>query len=170
MLDEKNETYFNVSGIITYDPCIGSYVYANLGTTVPFVQGHNDVLGLNKSFLADLEALDKSCGYAKFREDYYKFPPTSVQPAKYFNSTSDSVCDLWTMVYDASYAPNPCFNVYWIGLQCPLLGDVLGFPTDLQYTYAAQPVYFNRTDVKKAMHAPMDVPWDECKVSSLFHR
>jgi carboxypeptidase D len=67
------------------------------------------------------------------------------------------------MVYEAAYAPNPCFNVYEIGLQCPLLGDVLGFPTDLIYSYAGVPVYFNRTDVKKAMHAPMDIPWSECK-------
>ena len=152
------------SGALTYDPCIGSYVYSGQQVpVVPFVLENNNVLGFNKSFLSTLESLDKSCGYAQFREDYYKFPPSKMQPEKYFNSTSDADCDLWGMVYEAAYAPNPCFNVYEVGLQCPLLGDVLGFPTDLQYSYAGVPVYFNRTDVKKAMHAPMDVPWDECK-------
>lgn len=80
---------------------------------------------------------------------------------KYFNATSDADCNLWGIVYEAAYATNPCFNVYEIGLQCPLLGDVLGFPTDLIYSYPGVPVYFNRTDVKKAMHAP-DITWSEC--------
>jgi len=52
--------------------------------------------------------------------------------------------------------------VYEIGLQCPLLSDPLGFPTDLQFVSPGLPVYFNRTDVKIAMHAPMNVSWDEC--------
>lgn len=91
-----------------------------------------------------------------------------MQPEQYFNSTNDADCDLWGMVYNAAYAPNPCFNVYEIGLQCPLLGDVLGFPTDLRYSYAGVPIYFNRTDVKKAMHAPLDVTWDECSTGPVF--
>jgi carboxypeptidase D len=103
------------------------------------------------------------CGYADFRNEYLKFPPVNVQEPKYFNSTSEADCDLWDIIYRAAYAPNPCFNVYEIGLQCPLLGDILGYPTDLQYSYPGYPVYFNRTDVKKAMHAPLDVEWLECK-------
>jgi carboxypeptidase D len=67
------------------------------------------------------------------------------------------------MVYGAAYAPNPCFNVYSIAGQCPLPSDPLGYPTGLQYSYAGQPIYFNRTDVKKAMNAPLDVEWLECK-------
>ena len=39
----------------------------------------------------------------------------------------------------------------------------LGYSTDLQYAYPGLPIYFNRTDVKQAMHAPMDVERLECK-------
>jgi carboxypeptidase D len=150
-------------GILTYDPCIGEYVTVQQQIpALPFVQQNNNVLGLNKSYLSTLENLDKSCGYAKYREEFLTFPPNKTQPPLYFNSTSNPDCDLWGSVYDASYAPNPCFNVYEIGSQCPLLGDPLGYPTDLQYSYPGTPVYFNRTDVKKAMHAPMEVDWLEC--------
>ena len=134
----------------------------------PFVQQNNNVLGLNKSYVAKLESLDKSCGYATYREDFFKFPPNKTQPPLFFNYTSNADCDVWGSVYDAAYAPNPCFNVYEIGLQCPLLGDPLGYPTDLQFVYPGTPVYFNRTDVKLAMHAPMDVNWDECAAAPVF--
>lgn len=89
-----------------------------------------------------------------------KFPPSGVQPAF---PASQSKCALWDSAYNAAYATNPCFNPYETGFQCPLLSDPLGYPTDLQYSYPGLcPVYFNRTDVKKAMHAPMDVEWLEC--------
>lgn len=46
---------------------------------------------------------------------------------------------------------------------CPILSDPLAFPSDLQYQYPGMSgVYFNRTDVKKAIHAPLDVDWSEC--------
>lgn len=51
---------------------------------------------------------------------------------------------------------------------CPLLADPLGYPTDLQYSYPGLPVYFNRSDVKEAMHAPMDVEWLECSPDPVF--
>jgi carboxypeptidase D len=44
---------------------------------------------------------------------------------------------------------------------------VLGFPTELvddQYNTT----YFNRTDVKKAFHAPMNISWSECAVNPVF--
>lgn len=41
--------------------------------------------------------------------------------------------------------------------------DPLGYPTDLAYSYPLlTPLYFDRADVKAAMHAPTDVDWEEC--------
>lgn len=65
------------------------------------------------------------------------------------------------MIYAASYAPNPCFNVYQVSGSCPILSDPLGFPTDIIYSPPGLPVYFDRADVKKAMHAP-NITWSEC--------
>ena len=131
-----------------------------------FIKENNNVLGFNASYVADLEALDESCGFKDFREQYLAWPPNGTQPPKYFNSTAgsdDSSCDIWGGSYKEAYKVNPCFNVYEVNLQCPLLGDVLGFPTDLIYSYPGVPVYFNRTDVKQAMHAPLDHTWAECQ-------
>jgi len=41
--------------------------------------------------------------------------------------------------------------------------DPLGFATDVTFSYPLlTPLYFDRDDVKLAMHAPMDVDWEEC--------
>lgn len=159
MLDEDDTEYFDLGGALMYDPCIGAFDVQDDMTTYPFVLENNNVLGYNDSYLEQMAALDESCGYAKFREDYLVFPPSGTQPPL---PESTGECALWNSAYYAAYATNPCFNVYQLGLICPLLSDPLGYPTDLQYTYPGLPVYFNRTDVKQAMHAPMDVDWLEC--------
>jgi carboxypeptidase D len=164
MIDRCDDDHFNVTGALMYDPCIGEYVWAQQqAVAVPFIQEHNSVIGFNQTFMEKIADLDKTCGYADFREQYMSFPPNGTQPHLYFNSTADADCDLWGMGYNEAYHPNPCFNVYEIGLQCPLLSDPLGYPTDLQYSYPGLPVYFNRSDVKAALHAPMNVKWIECK-------
>ncbi|KAF2259867.1 serine carboxypeptidase [Lojkania enalia] len=164
MIDRDDTECLDLSGALMYDPCIGEYVWGQQqAVAFPYIQQYNPVIGFNQSFLEKLEALDKSCGYADFREQYMSFPPSGVQPHKYFNSSGDANCDVWGMGWLEAFHPNPCFNVYEIGMQCPLLSDPLGYPTDLQYSYPGLPIYFNRTDVKKALHAPMDVNWFECK-------
>ncbi|RAL58922.1 hypothetical protein DID88_009213 [Monilinia fructigena] len=111
MLERNDTDHFDLSGALAYDPVIGSYVYAQQeAPAVPFLLQNNNVLGLNASFVAKLEALHKSCGYANFIDQYLTFPPSGIQPPKYFD-------------YNNS--------------------------TDLAY-------------VKKAMHAPMEIDWNEC--------
>lgn len=164
MLDKKDPDSFNLSGALMYDPVIGEYITTQEQVpTVPFVKENNNVLGLNDSFVAQLEELDVSCGYADFRKKYFTFPPSGVQPPKFFNSTTDKHCDVFNLAFDAAYAPNPCFNAYMLGTQCPILSDPLGYPTNLQYSYDGMPVYFNRSDVKRAMHAPKNIEWLSCK-------
>lgn len=112
--------------------------------------------------------LDKSCGYADFRDKYLTYPPPGVQPPVFFNGTSEADCDVFTMIDNAALAVNPCFNIYEINQQCPLLWDVIGFPTQLVYTPDGADVYFNRSDVKKAIHAPEYVDWAECAAQAVF--
>ena len=138
--------------------------------TLPFVQQNQIVFGLNDTFMAQIEELDKSCGYAEYREKYLTFPPSGLQPPTFFNysSPTDLACDVFDMVINAGYAINPCSNVYEITTQCPIPSDVLGFPTDIAYSYPGQPIYFDRIDVKKAIHAPLDVTWSECSAGPVF--
>jgi carboxypeptidase D len=162
------------------DPCIGQYEYtANAVPAVPFVQKNAQMFNFNDTFMADLAFAHEFCGYANYTQTYLQFPPIAAQPPiDYgFNNISFTTlqnktinCDVWNQIYDAAYLTNPCFNVYEISSMCPILSDPLGYPSDLQYQYPGMGgVYFNRTDVKKAMHAPMDVDWSEvCYKCALF--
>ena len=119
--------------------------------------------------MAQLEKLDESCGYAALREKYLTFPPPGNQPSKYFNFTSEANCDVFDLLDNALLEINPCFDIYEINQQCPLLWDVLGFPTQLVYAPAGDGGnYFNRTDVKTALHAPQYIDWMECTNNDVF--
>ncbi|KUJ12228.1 carboxypeptidase S3, penicillopeptidase S3, CPD-S3 [Mollisia scopiformis] len=163
MVDEKDTTYFDLAGVLVYDPCIGAYDYSQQElVTLPLVQRNAPIFGLNDSFISQLEALDASCGYADYRNKYLTFPPPGIQPDGYFSYETEASCDVWDLTFYAALAINPCFNIYHIVDTCPLLPDVLGFPGSLMYTTPGLGIYFERADVKKAMHAPTDVTWTEC--------
>ena len=189
MLDQKDKEYYDLSGkapfttygvrfadvsrwsigALVYDPCIGQFDYTQEEVTaVPFVVENQAMLQFNESFLAQLESLDKSCGYADLREKYLTFPPPGEQPAVFFNYTSEANCDVFDLIDEAALANNPCFDIYEVNQQCPLLWDVLSFPTQLVYTPAGATTYFNRSDVKAAIHAPSYVSWAECAVNPVF--
>lgn len=163
MLDKKDKTHFDLHGALVYDPVIGEFVTQQVQVpTLPFVQAQQTNLNLNATFLAQLEKIDKDCGFAAYREKYLTFPPSGQQPPTYFNYTSNSQCDINDIAMNGIFEVNPCFNPYATNQNCPILWDVLGFPGALDYTPPGSEVYFNRTDVKKAMHAPLDVSWSEC--------
>ncbi len=152
-----------------YDPVIGQYVYTQEEVVaVPYVLANQNILNLNSTFVATLESLDKSCGYAALRDTYFTFPPPGNQPAKFFNYTSEADCDVFSMIDNAALTVNPCFDIYEINQQCPLLWDVLSFPTQLVYTPEGANTYFNRSDVKAAIHAPQSVSWAECSNVGVF--
>lgn len=168
MLDQNDTTYYNLSGALVYDPCIGEFVgIQEEYVAVPYVQEYNNILNLNESFMAELAGLHQSCGYADYLDKYLTFPASGVQPAEFFNLTSQADCDVFDLINYALFDVNPCFDIYNVPAQCPLLSDVLGFPTELvDQQYKTN--YFNRTDVKMAMHAPLNVSWSECSVEPVF--
>ena len=122
------------------------------------------MLNLNESFVEMITQMHDSCGYASYIEQYLTFPASGVQPAEYTNFTNNTFvqdCDVFDLINTAALEVNVCFDIYEVNQQCPLLWDVLGFPTELVYQ-PGPTNYFNRTDVKVAMHAPLNVSWSEC--------
>lgn len=86
-----------------------------------------------------------------------------ANPSAQFNASGpNATCDVFDMANTALLEVNPCFDIYEIVDMCPITSNVLGFPTELVYNQYNQ-TYFNRTDVKQAMHAPADADWEECK-------
>jgi carboxypeptidase D len=161
MLDQNDPEYFNVTGALMYDPCIGDWDFVQQEVTVvPFVQANNNVMGFNASFMNRVEELHQSCGYEAYIDQYLTYPPPDHQPPVFFNSSSpaNSSCAVWEMLDHAAFDINPCFNVYAVSDGCPLLWDVLAHRTQFDYFPAGAAVYPNRSDVKAALHAP-DVDW-----------
>lgn len=130
------------------------------------------ILGLftfNDTFLADIRARDTDCGYAAFREQYLAFPPTAFLPApKDLPGVGNQSCvNIYNDVFAAVSLTNPCFDIYQVATTCPLLWDVLGFPGSFGYLPEGASIYFNRTDVQDAIHAPR-IQWDECANENVF--
>ncbi|PWY91150.1 serine carboxypeptidase PepF [Aspergillus heteromorphus CBS 117.55] len=166
-LDQNDTEHFDLKGALAYDPCIGQFDYVQEeAPVVPFVQNNANLFNFNASFMAELESLHEYCGYKEFIDEYLVFPPSGIQPPKSMN-WSDTTCDVFDLVNDAALDPNPCFNPYEISEMCPILWDVLGFPSDISYVPAGATIYFDRPDVKRALHAP-NMTWLECSDESVF--
>ncbi|KAI1327188.1 alpha/beta-hydrolase [Xylariaceae sp. FL0255] len=167
MLDKNDTTYYDLSGIIIYDPVIGNGDVQNSVTTVPFVDYHNDLFPFNDTFNSYIHGLHESCGFADYNAKYLVYPAAGVQPD--YKSPTDECGNLWNEVTNEILSPNPCFDVYQVATTCPLLWDVLGFPGSIVYSPTdSGPLYFNRLDVKKAIHADTSIDWTECSNSPVF--
>lgn len=152
-----------------YDPCIGEFNYAQEQVpAVPYVQEYANLFNFNDTFMEELNQRHQECGYQDYLDKYLAFPPSDRQPPEHFNSTKDAHCDVFNMAADATFATNPCFDIYEINLMCPLQWDILAFPTSLLYQPDGAQVYFDRKDVKEALHAPKDVTWAGCSDEPVF--
>ncbi|KAJ5492674.1 Serine-type carboxypeptidase F [Penicillium diatomitis] len=157
-----------LGGALAYDPCIGQFDYVQEEIpAVPFVQQNKNLFNFNETFMAELERLHKECGYEEFIDTYLKFPPPKEQPPLFFNYTSMGECDVFSMIYNEALGINPCWDLYEVNQMCPLAWDVLAFPTSLVYLPKGASVYFDRKDVKHALHAP-NVTWAECSNAPVY--
>src|SRR5271155_3764844 len=78
-------------------------------------------------------------------------------------------CDVFDDIFSAIFEINACFDIYQVGQLCPIPWDVLGFPFSTFYLPVGfDQVYFNRTDVKKVIHAPLDSNWVICSEQPVF--
>lgn len=138
-----------------------------------FATAWSDVFGFNDSFTASLSEKSKACGYDDFMQRHITFPPAEAQPSSLPGLQADQTsyvqgCDLWSQVFSAAQALNPCFSPYTITQLCPLKYDPLGFSDGLGYVPdGSGPVYFDRPDVKAAIHAP-DKRWAFCADDPVF--
>lgn len=192
MLDQNDTAYFDISGLMIYDPSF-QYDVASQVSTVPFVDAHPSHFPFNDTYNKFLHNLSDACGYTEYIENALTFPPagpfidtpglshSEKDPRGY--ATED--CDVYAALYYGIIDIDSCFNIYQVGALCPLLWDVLRFPYTDFYMYAhfcslvtlantsARPMgfrepYFNRTDVKQALHAPEHANWTACTDIDVF--
>ncbi|KAI1081101.1 Alpha/Beta hydrolase protein [Whalleya microplaca] len=168
MLDQDDPTYYNVSGMLIYDPVLGDDVVQSATTVVPFVDYHRSLMPFNDSFSAYLHEQHESCGFADYHTQYLTYPPPGPQPTNYSATVSRECQGLWNDVLNEAMSINPCFDVYQVATTCPLLWDILGFPGSLTYLPAGAEIYFDRADVKRAIHADVNTTWYQCSPDSVF--
>ena len=78
MLHQNDKKYFNLSGVLVCDPCIGQSNYTQEVFAVPFVGTNSNLFSFNESFVAEIQALHQSCGYTDYIDKYLAFPPNGV--------------------------------------------------------------------------------------------
>ncbi|KAI4191778.1 MAG: hypothetical protein LQ348_003430, partial [Seirophora lacunosa] len=160
MLNANDTTYYDVRSIMIYDPSTSTDAVQEQIPAVAFVDANAPLFPLNSTFLDSIHTRASSCGYTSFLETYLTFPPAGPLPNP--PNASAPGCDLFNDIFDAISLVNPCFDIYQIATTCPLLWDVLGFPGSFNYLPAGAEVYFNRTDVQRAINAPLQ-EWAECQ-------
>lgn len=172
MLNSNDTTYFNVEATMIYDP---STTYDAIAEQVPALQlaEYNQALfPFNDTFSAYLHNKSDACGYTEYLEKYLAFPPPGPFPSDLPGTDEDGntldSCDIFDDIFSAASVINPCFDIYQVATTCPVLWDVLGFPGSFSYLPQGASIYFNRTDVKTAIHAPLDTNWEECTDVSVF--
>jgi carboxypeptidase D len=188
MLNQSDTTYFNVNGIMIYDGSIGWSSITEQVPAVAYTEAYaneyvhrscrrlTEVLTrvsfpFNDTYIEHIHNISATCGYDAYL-DLLTFPPKGPfpgQPGLNANGTLIGGCDVFYNIFKAIFEINPCFDVYQVGQLCPIPWDVLGFPYSTTYLPAGfDQVYFNRTDVKKVIHAPLDSDWVICSHHPVF--
>ena len=159
-----------LKGIAINDPIIGDGTVQQQVVIPGYVDYWENLLYLNQSFLDDMHKLSDQCNFTAYMDKYSKFPPPHekfpVLPDPY--DDPKYTCDIFDVVYDAILAVNPCFNIYHISETCPHPWSVLGGVNVGDYIPPGEVVYFNRTDVQKAINAPVGTNWQQCSKTNVF--
>ncbi|KAI9512753.1 Alpha/Beta hydrolase protein [Russula earlei] len=157
----------DLQGIWINDPVLGWDVLQSQVPAVAFVHKYKHVFAFNETFLRHLDDVAKECHYTGYMDKYVTYPPQGPLPLPGNSTTADTGCDVWDEIFNAALIVNPAFNIYRIFDTWPILWDVLGFPGSFTQTQVS-PLYFDRPDVKAAIHAPPDVNWTLCTDVNVF--
>jgi len=168
MLDTNNTCYFNVEGTMIYDPSINSGAVTNEIPAFAFLENWENLFNLNESYVKTLQNASDACGYTSFLNEYLVYPPAGPMPSPPGLNGASPECQVWENIFNAALLVNPCWDVYQIATTCPLLFDPLGFPGTIFYQSKGSEVYFDRADVKAAIHAP-NVSWSECASKPVYN-
>ncbi|KAJ4180618.1 hypothetical protein NW767_014334 [Fusarium falciforme] len=174
MLEAADTKYFDMDGMLIYDPVISDSSTQHVPVN-NFVNYWSNVMTFNDTFRVTLANASKTCGFDDFVDKYLTFPPPGRQPdvkdMPGINEDGDDVrdeCALFNLVFSATMALNPGFNVYQITQTLPVPDDVLGLPWTGFYVAEGRQIYFNRTDVKRAINAPLNSDWSVCSKGDVF--
>ncbi|TFY81154.1 hypothetical protein EWM64_g2853 [Hericium alpestre] len=154
----------DLKGIWIADP---SLTYDAVQEEIPalrFAQANQNVFPFNSSFWAELQTISDECGYTDYLDKFVTYPPKGQLPLVGTNGTFRTTreCDIYDLIVDEVSILNPAFDIYRVTEAWPVPWSVLGFPRSTQ-----EFVYFNRTDVQDAIHAP-HIVWEACANGDVY--
>jgi carboxypeptidase D len=148
----------NLKGIWIADPSLTHDVVQQQIPALRFAQANKNVFPFDKNTTDTLQQMSDACGYTDYLEKNLKYPPAGQLP--FPSGVPDGEvgddCDILSAIIRQVSALNPAFDIYRVTETYPAPFSVLGFPEESQ-----GPVYFNRTDVQDAIHAP-HIEWALC--------
>ncbi|KAJ4290625.1 hypothetical protein N0V90_010843 [Kalmusia sp. IMI 367209] len=137
---------------------------------LPYVEYWQNLISLNDTFMDQMREHQDYCNYSQYLDTYFQFPPPPgpfpVLPEP--SSRNGYRCDQFENFYEAVLEVNPCFNIYHITETCPHPFSQLGIINTGDYQPPGAQVYFNRTDVQKALHAVVGTNWEQCTDVNVF--
>lgn len=160
-INAKDARYFDLGGLMVIDGVSFNEEVQTEAVAAAYVEQNSNLFGFDPEQMETTRNISKNCGYEEYLHKYYTYPPSGPQPQlvpwayNFFpNGTlnyTNNCGALWTNLNEAASDINPCFNPYNIRDYCPNPFDpILDSP------------YFDREDVKRAIHAPLDVKWTMC--------
>ncbi|KAJ4032207.1 hypothetical protein NW761_012765 [Fusarium oxysporum] len=160
MLDKKDKTYYNVKGALYYDPVMpyADKLHLDHAAFPGFFRHWESVFAIPDKNKKILDNDNEKCGLDKYRDAHLTYPP----PLAPWKPVQVKGCDITAHFEEINTVINPCFNVYHVQDTCPVLWDILGFPS-VQYTPPGVTLFFNIPGVRKAIHAPAaPKEWASC--------
>ncbi|KAA1465940.1 alpha/beta-hydrolase [Dentipellis sp. KUC8613] len=162
--EHATELDLKLKGIWIADPSLSYDAVQEQIPALRFVQANQNVFPFNSSFSAELQRISDSCGYTDYLDQFVSYPPKGQLPLAGTNGTfrTTNECDIWDLIIDEVSVINPAFNVYRVTETWPISWSVIGFPESTQ-----EFIYFNRTDVQDAIHAP-HINWETCSEGDVY--
>ncbi|KAF9010474.1 alpha/beta-hydrolase [Cyathus striatus] len=155
----------NLKGIWIADPSLSYNVVQQEIPALRFIQANRNLFPFNSSFMQELQQISDACGYTDYLDKFVTYPPSGQLPLPVATNGTFSVtpaCRIHSPIQRAIGVLNPVFDVYRISDTWPNLWSVLGFPRSTQ-----EFIYFNRTDVQDAIHAP-HIEWNSCANGNVY--
>ncbi|PFH53772.1 hypothetical protein AMATHDRAFT_54267 [Amanita thiersii Skay4041] len=155
----------NLKGIWIADPSLSYGVIQQEIPALRFARANQNLFAFNSSFWDELQQISDACGYTDYLDKFVTYPPAGQLPLPVATNGTFSVtsqCRIHSRIQRAVGVLNPAFDVYRVSDTFPNLWSVLGFPRSTQ-----EFIYFNRTDVQDAIHAP-HISWSSCADNSVY--
>ncbi|KAG1861628.1 Alpha/Beta hydrolase protein [Suillus subluteus] len=148
----ENPTLLDLSlqGMWISDPSLSWDVVQEQIPAVDFVNKYAGLFSFNQTFTDHLEKKAAKCNYTGYVDKYVTYPPAGLLPLPGDSVEAAEGCDVWDDIFNNALIINPAFNIYRI------------------WDTSQTPLYFDRNDVKHAIHAPDDTEWTECSNVNVF--